>query len=51
MIAWDGKEAIPILDLFPLGEALSFDAFFRRLAEIGDRCEDVILPYEVVTTP
>lgn len=49
LIGWDIKHDLPLLTMFPPGEYLPLSAFFRRLAEIGDKCEEVILPYEVVS--
>jgi hypothetical protein len=46
VIAWDSTSDIRIQELFP--EPVSVSVFFAKLAEIADRIEDVILPYEVV---
>ncbi|MEI7638037.1 MAG: DUF4384 domain-containing protein [Syntrophus sp. (in: bacteria)] len=48
IIAWDSSVDIRIMELFPETEPLGFSEFFGKLAEIADRIEDTILPYEVV---
>lgn len=48
IIAWDSTLDIRILELFPETEPLGVSEFFRKLAEIADRIEDTILPYEVL---
>ncbi len=48
IIAWDSSADIQISNLFPETEPMVVSEFFGRLAEIADRIEDTILPYEVV---
>jgi hypothetical protein len=48
LIAWDSAVDIRIMELFPETEPLGVSEFFVKLAEIADRIEDTILPYEVV---
>ena len=48
VIAWDSGQEIEIMKMFTPLEPVPFGDFFKRLAEIAEHCEDVILPYEVV---
>lgn len=48
LIAWDSAVDIRIMELFPETQPLGVSEFFGRLAEIADRIEDTIMPYEVV---
>ena len=48
LIAWDSSVDIKIMELFQETEPLGVSEFFGKLAEIADRIEDTILPYEVV---
>jgi len=48
VIAWDKGRHIDIMKMFIPVEPLAFGEFFKRLADIADHCEDVILPYEVI---
>jgi len=49
LIAWDSAIDIRIMELFPEMESMGVSEFFGKLAEIADRIEDTILPYEVVS--
>lgn len=48
VVAWEEASKIDILKRFAPGEAIPVSEFFARLSEMIDRCEEVILPYEVV---
>ncbi|MDZ4163564.1 MAG: DUF4384 domain-containing protein [Smithellaceae bacterium] len=49
ILAWDPSRDIRIREMFPAAEPSGFSEFFRKLAELADYAEEVILPYEVVT--
>ncbi|HPM11378.1 MAG TPA: DUF4384 domain-containing protein [Paludibacteraceae bacterium] len=48
VVAWEEASKINILDYFTPGDSLSVQEYFAKLAAIIDRCEETILPYEVV---
>ncbi len=48
VIAWDKEQDFSILEMFSSTEPMPVDAFFQRLADMADHCEEAILPYEVV---
>lgn len=51
VIAWEKGQDIRVMDMFPAGAPVAFSEFFRTLADIADRCEETILPYEVMAAP
>lgn len=51
VIAWEKGQDIRVMEMFPSGAPAGFSEFFRTLADIADRCEETILPYEVVAVP
>jgi hypothetical protein len=48
VLAWEASQKIDILQHFAPGEAIPVNEFFAKLADIIDRCEEAILPYEIV---
>ena len=48
VIAWDRSSGIRIRDMFAETSPINIIEYFRRLSEIADYIEDVIIPYEVV---
>ncbi|MDD3249761.1 MAG: DUF4384 domain-containing protein [Smithellaceae bacterium] len=48
VVAWDRERGIAVRKIFPSADPMPLDEFFRRLMEIADNCEEVILPYEVI---
>lgn len=48
VVAWDKGRALDITRIFPSADPMPIDEFFRRLMDIADHCEEVILPYEVI---
>ena len=48
VVAWDREREIAVRKIFPSADPMPLDEFFRRLMEIADNCEEVILPYEVI---
>jgi hypothetical protein len=47
VIAWDRSRTISIRDLFDEEEQIGLNRYFRKMAEIDEYVEQVIIPYEV----
>ena len=50
VVAVDGSHPVEFMAMFPGEDPMSFTEFFKRLSEIADYGQDLILPYEVVGT-
>lgn len=50
VVAVNRSQNVEFLDMFTVLEPMSFSEFFKKLSQIADYSEDVILPYEVVGT-
>lgn len=49
VVAMDGDYKREFGLLFRPMQAMKFDEFFRKYAEISDYCEDITLPYEIIS--
>lgn len=48
VLAWEEAADIDIVERFAPGRAIPLHTFFESLTHIIDRCEEILLPYEVV---
>jgi hypothetical protein len=48
VVAVNRLQNVEFMDIFSTAEPMSFSEFFKKLSQIADYSEDVILPYEVI---